>query len=94
MASGYIGMKIATLTNVKTTAACCESEVAGFKVAFMGGQVLGFMLVGLALLILEIIILSYKPSVVNSDNEVVRQEQVVLLFEYISGYGLGVGSTF
>jgi hypothetical protein len=32
-------------------------------VAFAGGQVLGFVLVGLALSILEIIILCYKPSV-------------------------------
>ena len=65
MASGLIGMKIATITNFKVTAACSESKVAGFKVAFMGGQVLGFMLVGLALLILEILILSYKPSIVS-----------------------------
>jgi len=35
----------------------------------MGGQVLGFMLVGLALLILEIMILSYKPSIVSSSDK-------------------------
>jgi len=91
MASGLIGMKIATITNYKTTAACAESKVAGFKIAFMGGQVLGFMLVGLALMVLEIIILSYKPSVVTVGGEFER-EQVRELFEYISGYGLG-GST-
>ena len=32
-------------------------------VAFAGGQVLGFCLVGLALSILEILILAYKPSI-------------------------------
>ena len=32
-------------------------------VAFSGGQVLGFCLVGLALSILEILILAYKPSI-------------------------------
>lgn len=90
MLCGWIGMKIATNTNFKVTAACSESKIAGFKVAFMGGQVLGFMLVGLALLILEILILSYKPSIV--DSKVKQAEKVRLLFEYISGYGLG-GST-
>jgi len=63
MIAGYIGMKIATITNVKVTYLCNESEDAGFKVAFAGGQVLGFVLVGLALSILEILILAYKPSV-------------------------------
>ena len=65
MVSGLIGMKIATLCNYKVTAACCEDKIKGFKIAFVGGQVLGFMLVGLALLILEILILCYKPAVVN-----------------------------
>jgi len=50
------------------------------------------MLVGLALLILEIMILAYKPSIVSSDKKEVAMEQVRLLFEYVSGYGLG-GST-
>jgi len=92
MASGLIGMKIATRCNFKTTAACAEDKIAGFKIAFMGGQVLGFMLVGLALLVLEIIILAYKPSIMNADNIAAQKIQVRTLFEYISGYGLG-GST-
>jgi Na+/H+-translocating membrane pyrophosphatase len=63
MLAGYIGMKIATITNVKVTYLCNESQDDGFMVAFAGGQVLGFVLVGLALAILEILILAYKPSV-------------------------------
>jgi H(+)-translocating pyrophosphatase len=88
MVSGLIGMKIATLCNYKVTAACCEDKIKGFKIAFVGGQVLGFMLVGLALLILEILILCYKPAFVKEGT----QHEVRLLFECISGYGLG-GST-
>lgn len=65
MVCGWIGMKIATDTNYKTTAACANSKVEGFKVAFMGGQVLGFVLVGLALLILDVLILSYIPFIVT-----------------------------
>ena len=37
MICGTIGMKIATETNYKTTAACCKDIVEGFEVAFMGG---------------------------------------------------------
>jgi len=96
MAAGYIGMMIATSANVKTTYGCNISMEEGFKHAFRGGQVLGFALVGLALLILEIIILSYKPAVLGSDKTNVKLEVWINLcrelFEYVSGYGLG-GST-
>mmetsp|Transcript_117054 Transcript_117054/g.162741 ORF Transcript_117054/g.162741 Transcript_117054/m.162741 type:complete len:224 (-) Transcript_117054:1773-2444(-) len=67
MAAGYIGMMIATTSNIKTTYGCNIDINEGFKHAFRGGQVLGFALVGLALLVLEIIILSYKPAVLSTD---------------------------
>lgn len=89
-------MMIATTTNYKVTYLCNESIDAGFIAAFNGGQVLGFCLVGVALLILEILILCYKPYVLGfiGDNATEEQlkHQVQLLFEFISGYGLG-GST-
>lgn len=50
--SGYIGMRIAVYTNVRTTKECAEDIHHGFVVAYRGGQVLGFVLVGLALFIL------------------------------------------
>ncbi len=87
MLCGYIGMMIATICNVKTTYLCNIEKFMGFKVAFQGGQVLGFCLVGLALLILEILILSYKAALDPSN-----QIECEHLFEFISGYGLG-GST-
>jgi Na+/H+-translocating membrane pyrophosphatase len=52
IACGYIGMRIAVYTNVRTTKECCHDIGEGFVVAYRGGQVLGFVLVGLALLIL------------------------------------------
>jgi len=96
MIAGYIGMMIATICNVKVTYLCCVDKVQGFKIAFAGGQVLGFVLVGIALLVLEILILSMKPSIMGmlgkeaTQAQLQRQSQV--LFEMISGYGLG-GST-
>jgi len=60
--AGYIGMKIAVYTNSRTTFGCCESVHTGFLTAFQGGQVLGFVLVGLALLVLEIVIITFKAG--------------------------------
>ncbi len=93
MLAGFIGMKIATYTNVRVTYLCGESQDKGFMVAFNGGQVLGFCLVGLALFILEIIIMSFKPSVMEfigaTATPDVIKHQVRRLFEFVSGYGLG-----
>lgn len=60
--AGYIGMRIAVFTNTRTTYKCCEDENLGFLTAFRGGQVLGFCLVGLALLILHLIIVIFKAA--------------------------------
>jgi K(+)-stimulated pyrophosphate-energized sodium pump len=46
--AGYIGMKIATKGNVRTTHAAQTSLEKAFDVAFQSGAVLGFGLVGLA----------------------------------------------
>lgn len=45
-------MKIAVYTNVRTTKESAEDIHNGFIVAYRGGQVLGFVLVGLALFVL------------------------------------------
>ena len=72
--AGYIGMRIAVYTNTRTTFQCCAGETIkyngedvkdlapGFFAAFRGGQVLGFVLVGLALLILQLIISTFRAS--------------------------------
>jgi H+-translocating diphosphatase len=52
MLCGYIGMAVAVYTNVRTTYCCNISIHDGFHVAFKGGKVLGFALVGLAILVL------------------------------------------
>ena len=68
-------MLIAVATNWRTTYACNISIYDGFHVAFKGGQVLGFALVGIALLTLWIIISVYKrlllPSTYENDEEVI-----------------------
>jgi inorganic pyrophosphatase len=60
--AGYLGMRIAVFTNTRTTFMCCEDINKGFLVAFRGGQVLGFILVGLALLVLELILMIFRAA--------------------------------
>ena len=50
-------------TNVRTTWCCNNSISDGFYVAFKGGKVLGFALVGLAILILHILIIWYRTAI-------------------------------
>jgi len=98
--AGYIGMTIAVYTNTRTTYGCCTSTHHGFLAAFRGGQVLGFVLVGLALLVLEIILIAYKAAWFDGaladlgdtkDPQAVK-DLVRRLFELVAGYGLGGSS--
>merc|ERR1719238_2027622 len=95
--AGWIGMKIAVLTNSRTTFGCCESVHVGFLHAFRGGQVLGFVLVGLAVLVLEIVIITFKAGFYDAvaadvTDDATQAEIVRRLFELVAGFGLG-GST-
>jgi hypothetical protein len=77
MICGYLGMMIAVKTNWKTTAACCESIDEGFHVAYQGGQVLGFSLVGIALFILMALLQTYAalllPPTYKDKDEVIEK---------------------
>merc|ERR1712166_1670966 len=63
--AGYVGMRIAVYTNTRVTFTCCSDVHKGFITAFRGGQVLGFVLVGLAILNIMIIILLFKACWYN-----------------------------
>jgi len=63
--AGYIGMRIAVYTNTRVTYSCASDVHKGFICAFRGGQVLGFVLVGLAVLNIMIIVLIFKACWYN-----------------------------
>ncbi|MDF2595195.1 MAG: V-type H(+)-translocating pyrophosphatase [Clostridia bacterium] len=52
--SGFLGMKMATSSNARTTHACSKSLNAGLRVAFSSGSVMGLIVVGFGLLDLSI----------------------------------------
>ena len=85
IASGYIGMKVAVFSNVRTTInAQKEGFVECFNTAFRAGSVMGFALTGLGILVLYVTLLVYKVGFDDEDMEV--------MMGCISGYGLGGSS--
>jgi K(+)-stimulated pyrophosphate-energized sodium pump len=85
IASGYIGMKIATVGNARTTVSAKTSISRAFNVAIQSGAVMGFGLVGLAVLGLMgvyLLLVAMLPSGTEAH----------ILMEVMAGFGLG-GST-
>ncbi|KAL0337510.1 UNVERIFIED_CONTAM: Pyrophosphate-energized vacuolar membrane proton pump [Sesamum calycinum] len=81
--SGFLGMKIATFANARTTLEARKGVGKAFIVAFRSGAVMGFLLAANGLLVLYIAINLFKLYY-GSDWEG--------LFEAITGYGLGGSS--
>ncbi|CAA0806473.1 Pyrophosphate-energized vacuolar membrane proton pump 1 [Striga hermonthica] len=81
--SGFLGMKIATYANARTTLEARKGVGKAFIVAFRSGAVMGFLLAANGLLVLYIAINLFKLYY-GDDWEG--------LFEAITGYGLGGSS--
>ena len=90
--AGYIGMKIATKANVRTTQAARTSLKQALKVSFTGGSVMGLGVAGLAVLGLgSLFIVFYQFYVVNVGAGVNGLEMEKAL-EVLAGFSLGAES--
>jgi len=81
---GWIGMKIAVFTNVRTTHQCWRDLKSGFEVAIQGGCVMGLSLVSIGVIALFALVLAFKKFFAFENPEA--------MYEAIAGYGLGGSS--
>ncbi|HEX2254087.1 MAG TPA: sodium-translocating pyrophosphatase [Thermoanaerobaculia bacterium] len=86
--AGFLGMRVATAANVRTAAAARTGLNGALKVAFSGGAVMGFSVVGLGVLGLTLLYLLYD-NVLALDSPQATMLRVVTV---ISGFSLGASS--
>jgi K(+)-stimulated pyrophosphate-energized sodium pump len=85
--AGYIGMKVATKANVRTTQAARTSLSKALKVSFTGGTVMGLGVAGLAVLGLGGLFIVFLAMFAHlGDN------QVKTAIEVLTGFSLGAES--
>ena len=93
--AGYIGMRIATKANVRTTNAAQSSLSRALAVAFTGGSVMGLGVTGLAVLGLGSLFLVFYSIFVHADSSLSPEEyrmQLQTALEVLTGFSLGAES--
>ena len=84
--SGYLGMKVAVYSNVRTTISAQKPGwTACFNTAFRAGAVMGFALCGLGILMLYLTALAFRVHYPEAGDW-------LYLTEALTGYGLGGSS--
>ncbi|HEX9650814.1 MAG TPA: sodium-translocating pyrophosphatase [Cyclobacteriaceae bacterium] len=90
--AGYIGMKVATKANVRTTQAARTSLSRALNVSFTGGTVMGLGVAGLAVIgIGSLFIIFYHVYVLNF-NAGVNGLEMEKALEVLAGFSLGAES--
>jgi K(+)-stimulated pyrophosphate-energized sodium pump len=90
--AGYLGMRIATKSNIRTTQAARTSLAQALKVSFTGGTVMGLGVAGLAIIGLgSLFIVFYQMYVVNTGGSV-NGEAMAKALDVLAGFSLGAES--
>lgn len=89
--AGYIGMKIATKSNVRTAQAARTSLSKALNVSFTGGSVMGLGVAGLAVLGLGGLFIVLKAIFVP-DGANVNGHEMLRTIEVLTGFSLGAES--
>ena len=91
--AGFIGMRVATKANVRTTQAARTSLGKALEVAFAGGSVMGLGVVGLGVLGLSGLFMFYQwmwPAAGLSVE--LKAENLSMVLNVLSGFSLGASS--
>jgi K(+)-stimulated pyrophosphate-energized sodium pump len=88
--AGFIGMKAATLANVRTAHAARTSLKKALNVSFTGGSVMGMGVAGLAVLglggVFIVLLKTFAPDALSTSHEVARAVEI------LTGFSLGAES--
>jgi K(+)-stimulated pyrophosphate-energized sodium pump len=91
--AGFLGMRIATKANVRTTQAARTSLAKALKVSFTGGTVMGLGVAGLAIIGLgSLFIVFYTVYVKNVLGATVNGEHMAKALDVLAGFSLGAES--
>ncbi|NOS91447.1 MAG: sodium-translocating pyrophosphatase [Cyclobacteriaceae bacterium] len=85
--AGFIGMRVATKANVRTTNAARTSLGKALEIAFVGGSVMGMGVVGIGVLGLSVLLIVYG-NMFGMDS----QENVTRVITIITGFSFGASS--
>ena len=90
--AGYLGMKIATKANVRTTQAAKTSLKNALNVSFTGGTVMGLGVAGLAVLGMGSLFIVFYYMFVTSKGGDVNGTEMITALEVLAGFSLGAES--
>jgi len=90
--AGYLGMRIATKSNVRTTQAARTSLAQALKVSFTGGTVMGLGVAGLAIIGLGSLFIVFYTIYVQNTGGNVNGEAMAKALDVLAGFSLGAES--
>ena len=90
--AGFLGMRIATKANVRTTQAARTSLAQALKVSFTGGTVMGLGVAGLAIVGLGSLFIVFFTIYVKNTGGDVNGEAMAKALDVLAGFSLGAES--
>ena len=90
--AGFLGMRIATKANVRTTQAARTSLSRALKVSFTGGTVMGLGVAGLAIIGLGSLFIVFFTIYVKNTGGDVNGEAMAKALDVLAGFSLGAES--